>query len=41
MSINLSSQLTERSFYWTDWKALLSSKGGVHQHYENTNTYQI
>lgn len=41
MSVALAPQLTERSFYWTEWKALFTSKGGIHQHYENTDTYKI
>lgn len=41
MPITLAPQFTQRNYYWTAWKALYASKGGVHQYDDDGTVYTI
>lgn len=41
MSIQISSQLTQRSYSWTNWKSILSTKGGVYQYDDDGTVYTV
>ncbi len=41
MTVTISSNMTSRSYFWTDWKAVRSSKAGIGQYDDDGSVYTI